>query len=252
MQFSSKKKTLSIKKLFIILIALFLISTLPSFSLFFTSQEEYELGKEAAKEYEQKYGLCESPSLKRQLNSVSKELTKVAPNTKEVNYIFKVSCDEEPNAVSFPGGFIYITSGLYKIPDFDDNQLACILGHEMMHIIKRHSMKRLERDLGVNIIIQLALGKKENIKKLTSLSKDLLILKYSREQELEADRGGMLLAYKAGYNPAGLIIFFQTLMKLEKSNSPHASYIIANHPHLETRIEKAKEVLAEIQKDSLH
>ena len=130
---------------------------------------------------------------------------------------FRVLAGVEVNAFALPGGPVYITYGLLSKLRTDD-QIAGVLGHEIGHVVLRHTAKEVADALRYNAVLwalQRLLGGKAA--QVAQVGAALLSLKYSRDQEREADRFGFDLVCRAGYDPRGLLQVFQLLQRLGAS-----------------------------------
>lgn len=144
------------------------------------------------------------------------------------------------NAFCTPGGYIYVYTGLIKYLDTED-QLAGVMGHEIAHADKRHSMRQLYQSYGVQIIAAIGAGvatqgKSESTQKTAmtaaQLASAVVGLRFSREHETEADN--MSVNYLCGteYNPAGAAGFFK---KIGNANTPPE--FLSTHPNPTNRVQ---------------
>lgn len=128
-----------------------------------------------------------------------------------------------PNALALPGGTVVLTDALVQ-KFADDNVIAGVLAHEIGHIVGNHGITQLYRSLGVFVLVSLIAGDTGPILKDILLEGGVLLsLSYSREHEREADAYAMRLADRAGYDPAGLLAFFDSLPDAESESSSWAS-----------------------------
>jgi predicted Zn-dependent protease len=142
----------------------------------------------------------------------------------------------EINAFALPGGFVFITRTLLEFCQWDQDELAFILGHEMAHIVQGHVMDRLL----ANSMIRATLGRLTPVggllgQPIVGLAATLLNQGYSQDNELEADRIGIQLARQAGFDPTAAIRLFARLRSLGGDRSPLGGYLSA-HPSPEMRI----------------
>jgi predicted Zn-dependent protease len=145
----------------------------------------------------------------------------------------------EINAFALPGGFVFITRSLLEFCQWDQHELAFILGHEMAHIVQGHVMDRLL----ANSMIRATLGRLTPVGGLlgppiVGLAATLLNKGYSQDNELEADRVGIQLAGQAGFDPSAAARLFARMRSLGGDRSPLGGYFSA-HPSLEIRIHHA-------------
>ncbi len=168
---------------------------------------------------------------------------------RKLPYKFILSNSEEINAFSLPGGPIVINRGLLLHLD-SESELAVIIGHELGHINAKHFEKFMMKQKIASLILIISEiffennQNAENLLKLESFGLNLLLLKFSRDQEREADRYGIIFAYKAGYDPHGIIKVFKMFKKLEKKHPPEW---LLTHPLPESRIKYSQNFLKSLK-----
>jgi predicted Zn-dependent protease len=133
--------------------------------------------------------------------------------THDFNFRFEVTNDPSVNAFAAPGGVVVVHTGLLAKATSAD-QLIGVLGHEVTHVTHRHSLRQIVYDLGLTTTIRWLLGVPDGVADtIASAAVNLSGLKFSREQETEADRGGVELLQKARLPATGLQSFFEVLTK---------------------------------------
>lgn len=210
-------------------------------SLISTSQE-ISMGADVAKKLEQQYGVVDDAYLQARVDRIGQSLVAVC-DRKNIKYSFKVLNTKDVNALAVPGGYIYLFKGLVDLMQTDD-ELAAVLGHEVTHVVKRHSVNQIEKQLAMTLIFAVAFGDKAML--LQNLTQQALMSGYSRGDERQADEFGFTYAQKAGYNPYGM---FVTMGKLnDLAGEAKANYgLFSSHPEPEARvkaIEKSIEKLS--------
>ena len=138
--------------------------------------------------------------------------------------------DEVLNAFAAPGGFIYVYTGLIKYLDTED-ELAGVLGHEIAHADKRHSVNQLIKNFGVQLMLDIALGKNQGT--LTQIAQGLTRLSFSRKDEAQADEYSVIYLCPTAYNAAGAAGFFK---KIEASGGSTVPEFLSTHPDPENRV----------------
>lgn len=205
---------------------------------------EREMGRQEAEKVRQTMGLVDDPELTAYLSKLGERLA--APYAKDgVTFEFHVVDLAEPNAFALPGGHVYVSRGLLALTNSED-ELANVIGHEIGHVLARHSSRRLTLAApfalvtGVGAaatgIVSPTLGRA--VGGLGSLAGGLVVAPYSREQERDADRIGLDLAAKAGWDPAAMATLLRTLEREEKSH-PHDRQpfnFFATHPSTPERV----------------
>lgn len=215
-----------------------------------STEQEVELGKEVSAEVEKQYGVIKEPKYNDIVQEVGRRIAAVAPR-KDVQYSFAVLNSDDVNAMSAPGGFIFVNKGLLDYINFDKDILAFVIGHEVGHVVARHAVKMLERELKTEIAIA-AITRNEQWARMLSFTRDLVLLGYGRDNEFEADRWGVELAYKAGYDPQGAVRFFQKLLKDEKGKPSKLAVFFQTHPPTQDRLNRVQEEIRRLEQDAHH
>jgi len=209
--------------------------------------EEIRIGREAAASLEKQHGILKDSRLNTRLNNIGKKVAQKSGRA-HLPYTFKILKIKDVNALALPGGYIYVTEGLLREAETDD-QLACVLGHEIGHVNARHAIKRVESQLGYSLVYSILLGKSDkDIQKLANLSFNLTSLGYSRQDEFQADELGIKYAYKAGYDPYGMVQFLKILKEQYKRTPSQIEVFFSTHPHVDDRIERAEEIASKYEK----
>jgi predicted Zn-dependent protease len=147
-----------------------------------------------------------------------------------------------PNAVALPNGTVIVTDEIVRLFPDDDDVLAGVLGHEIGHVIEKHGLRQLYRSISFSVLVALLLGDTGPIVEDVALEGSVVLsLSYSRKHESAADRFGVWLAKRAGYDPQGLIDFFDYVG--EKYGND-ASFL-SSHPAPSDRIEEIRRLMAE-------
>ena len=228
---------------FLILFSISCVTTGPGGKtdfIFISTAEEVEIGRQVAAEVESQEKLLKDKSVQTYVNNVGQKIARVSDRN-DIEYTFKVIDKKEINAFACPGGFIYIYTGLLETLD-NEAQLAAVLAHEVSHLVARHSIKKLQNIYGYSILAQIALGDKAEgaAGDIVNVAASLILQGYSRDNEFEADRYGILYAKNAGYNPKGMIEVFEKFKKMQGSRPPSILVLLSSHPPAEDRIERAE------------
>lgn len=164
-----------------------------------------------------------------------------------------VKNDSTRNAWCMPGGKVVVYSGLLPVTK-DRNGLAVVLSHEIAHAVARHGNERMSQELLVqfgSIALNEAIKEKpEETKSIFNNAYGIgsqfgVLLPYSREHELEADKLGLIFMAMAGYNPQTAIPFWERMAATGGNKPPE---FLSTHPSDATRIEKIKAALPEAMK----
>ncbi|MEJ2306475.1 MAG: M48 family metallopeptidase [candidate division WOR-3 bacterium] len=228
---------------FLILFSISCVTTGPGGKtdfIFISTAEEVEIGRQVAAEVESQERLLKDKNVQTYVNNVGQKIARVSDRN-DIEYTFKVIDKKEINAFACPGGFIYIYTGLLETLD-NEAQLAAVLAHEVSHLVARHSIKKLQNIYGYSILAQIALGDKAEgaAGDIVNVAASLILQGYSRDNEFEADRYGILYAKNAGYNPKGMIEVFEKFKKMQGTRPPSILVLLSSHPPAEDRIERAE------------
>jgi predicted Zn-dependent protease len=211
--------------------------------VFITTPMEVALGQNTAMQVAKQYAFIKDPQQVNKVTEIGEKVAKVSDRT-DLKYHFAVVDDKEINAFTMPGGYIYINSGLLEITN--DNELACVIGHEIGHVAARHIAKKLQVQLGYDILMNIALqnASVKQMQQAIDLTFNLATLGYSREDELLSDRLGAKYAYKAGYDPYAMITFLKKLQAKDKSDM--GPVFLRSHPYTSQRIQLMEKAIPSI------
>ncbi|MFH1452965.1 MAG: M48 family metallopeptidase [Armatimonadota bacterium] len=229
------------RKITVLIILAVIITTSFAYSFqleLISKEQEIQIGKDAASQIESEYGTVNNAAQLAKINKIGKKIVTVC-DRRDLPYSFKILNTDQVNAICCPGGFIYVTKGLMNLK-LSDDELACVLAHEITHAVKRHAVNQITATMGVGVLLDLV-TKGQASQQLSGQVVQLLLTRgHSRDDEYDADLTGATYAFYAGYNPYGMIYFLQELNKLEKSNPTFLDQFIATHPPNNDRIARLK------------
>jgi len=212
---------------------------------YYSTDKEVQMGQAIAQQVEKEYKLVDDPLIQKRVEDIGKKIASVC-DRKEIDYTFKVLNDDEVNAFSLPGGFVYVNKGLVeKIAN--DDELAGVLGHEIGHIVARHSIKKLQALQGYSIlrILVAAAPSSGEVGNAADIAFTQLLLGYAREDELLADQLGTRYLKLAGYDPHAMINFLEKLQEIGRRKPLQPMNYFKTHPYVPDRIRVVKQELGE-------
>jgi predicted Zn-dependent protease len=223
-----------------------------------TPAAEQERGDAEAKQVAEEMGLLRDSALVAYVRAIGGRLSAVS-ELPGGPWQFELVDQPEPNAFALPGGHVYVTRGLLILLNSED-ELACVLGHEIAHVTARHSAKRLGAAV-LTAPVAIATGLAGMAVGIVSpslgsavagtgevITGGLVLAPYSREQEYEADALGQALAARAGYDPAGLPRFLRTLDQEDAllSGQKREFDFFASHPSTPDRAARGEERVGQL------
>ncbi len=197
-----------------------------------SEEQEIQMGKEADPQIIQQFGLYEGQGLQNYVNQIGQQLAKVShrPN---ITYTFRVINSEVLNAFAVPGGYVYFTRGIMAYLN-DEAQFAGVLGHEIGHVAARHTVSQQTKatlaqvGLLAGMVISPAIAQ---FGQAASQGLQLLMLKYGRDAERQADELGVEYSTKLGYDAHHMADFFHTLQRQSQSSGQEElPTFLSTHP----------------------
>lgn len=207
------------------------------------SREEGSIGRSVDRNLVQKYGLSKDRQQAARVQSIGAKIAQQS-RRRNLTFQFRLLATSEVNAFAAPGGYVYMTDGIMDFIGTDTSAVACILAHEVGHIDRRHAMQQLERQMGAQLLIQLALGGDEGAR-LAGTATDLVLLGYGRGHEFEADQVGVTYGSRAGYDPWGLVRFLEKLKQKEGNPPSNLETFFRTHPPSGDRIRRLNRYIKE-------
>jgi len=200
--------------------------------------EEIELGKRVNEYIRHQFYLRNDPVLNKTINDITQKLTAVS-DRKTLPFTCDIIQSYSINAFSAPGGHVYLTDGLLKFAETED-EVAGIIGHEVAHASLRHVSKLYREFMGI-------LSRRD---KGTGFVETLLLFNSHLEEfEQEADTTGVLYAHKAGFNPNGLPDFLERHLNLLIQNGVFGFLRFGSYTTISSRINHLKEYISTLEKE---
>ncbi len=210
-----------------------------------SEKQELQMGKDGAKQIESQYKVSTNKQLTAEIEQIGKKLA-AKSSRPNLPWVFKVLETKDVNAISVPG-YVYVFTGLIDFVKNDKDALAGVIGHEIGHTCGRHAAKTVEKQLTYALAIQL-LMKKGDPQKLGNIAANLALLGYSRKDEYQADKYGVDYMYAAGYDPNGMVKFFEQLQAKEGKNpGTGLEKYFRTHPPTKDRIQRVKDEIVRLK-----
>lgn len=169
------------------------------------------------------------------------------PRARDWKWDVQLIGSQQVNAFCMPGGKIAFYWGILSKLQLTDDEVAMIMGHEVAHALREHARERMGKTMatrvGANLLSGL-LGLGSLGDAALGMGAQLLTLKFSRDDETEADLVGLELAARAGYNPASGVTLWQKMLEANKNAPPE---FMSTHPAGDTRIQDIQKVLGKVQ-----
>lgn len=206
-----------------------------------SESQELEAGRQAAAQVESKYRVVTGAQA-RLVEQLGRRLAAVSSRPK-LDWKFRVIEEPSVNAFAVPG-YVYIHTGLLKAVGNDRDALAGVIAHEVGHTAARHSKKQMEKGAVAGLIGAVITKGNSRNAGWFNLAGNVVLLKYSRDDEYEADRLAVDYLQKTGIDPHGMIRFFGKLEKMEGKSNQVASWF-RTHPNSGDRIERIRKRIGE-------
>lgn len=205
-----------------------------------STQQEIELGNQYAAQVEQQLPIVRDPEVARYITLLGDSIARVSDD-RNLRWTFNVVNQDDINAFAVPGGHIYVYRGLIE-RTANMSELAGVLGHEIAHVTRRHSMQQMRDAQRTNVGVTLGCIIAPQVcnsgvgSAAINLGGGAVFAKFSRDDEAEADRDGVTYVTRAGIDPRGMPSMFRTLIAERKSNPGAVDNFFASHPVEESRV----------------
>jgi predicted Zn-dependent protease len=202
-----------------------------------SEQDEIAMGQSTDPQVVQTYGIYENPELASYIGKLGRSMGNIS-HRPQLAYEFKVMDSPVINAFAVPGGYVYLTRGILAYLN-SEAELAGVMGHEIGHITARHSAQQYSKaqlaqlGLGLGSIVSPAFARFAD---LAAQGLGILFLKFSRDNEREADSLGVEYSSKVGYDAREMTNFFNTLNSMQESKQGSLPDFLSTHPNPENRI----------------
>ena len=212
-----------------------------------SEQDEIAMGKQSDEEIGKVYGFYDDPELSAYGDRSGQSVARKTHQPDKV-YHFKVLDTPVINAFAVPGGYVYVTRGILAYMN-DEAELAGVIGHELGHVNARHIARQITKQQLTMLGLNLGMAMSKTVQKYAGLAEfgaSMLFLKFSRDDERQADDLGVEYASRAGFDTYRMAAFFETLERLNPAGAGLPEFF-STHPNPANRLEAVKSRTAEWQ-----
>jgi predicted Zn-dependent protease len=210
-----------------------------------SSPQEVQMGDSLSLEVESKYPLLKNAKVGAYVNEVGQRIVSIC-DRRDITYYFNVIADKKQvNAFALPGGHVYVYEGLL-LEASNEAELAAVLAHEVGHVVARHATEQLTKQYGYSLLVSLILGNQPG--RWSDLAANLFgtagLLKFSRDDEYEADKLAVSYTNLAGYRPGAVSDFLGKLEAMEGREPGKLETLLMTHPPTSERVNRVKAEIA--------
>jgi predicted Zn-dependent protease len=215
-----------------------------------SEDQEVALGRENAEQVNDQLPIITDRTVSAYIQELGSHIAKTTSRS-DLDWHFYVVNAPEVNAFALPGGYIYVNRGLIESTD-KLSELAGTLGHEIGHVIQRHSVERLETaqktNVGVALLCTLTSVCESGLGQAAiKVGGTAFFARYTRADEFEADSEAVVNVSRAGFDPNGVPALFDALLSQREYEPTKVEGWFATHPLEEARIERAKRLIADLE-----
>ncbi len=212
-----------------------------------SQQQEVQMGQQYAAQIQEQLPIIRDPEIVRYINVLGDSLASVTDD-RSLEWHFYVVDQMEINAFALPGGYIFVNRGLIERAK-TMSEVAGVIGHEIGHVTRRHSIKQMQKAQGANVGVTLAciltnVCSSDVARTGIDLAAGGLFARFSRDDEAEADAEGVKTVIKAGIDPRGIPAMFRILLDERKQQPGAVETFFASHPLEESRIAATDALIA--------
>jgi predicted Zn-dependent protease len=214
-----------------------------------SQQQEVQMGQEYAQQINAQLPIIQDPEINRYVNVLGDSIARLTAR-RDLDWQFFIVDSKEVNAFAVPGGFVYVNRGLIERSDQMD-ELAGVLGHEIGHVVRRHTVKQMEKAQGANIGVTLAcvltsVCNSQAAGAAINVLGGAVFARFSRSDEAEADQEGFNNVVRAGISPVGMVTMFRKLLEERKARPGAVESMFLTHPLEEDRIQAVQAQINQI------
>ncbi len=212
-----------------------------------SQQQEVQMGQDYSQQINAQLPIVSDPEVNRYVNLLGDQIASHTSRA-DLDWHFYVVDSKEVNAFAVPGGYVYVNRGLIERTSSMD-ELAGVLGHEIGHVVLRHSIKQMEQQQGAQVGVTLAcvltsICNSQAAGALINVGGTAVFARFSRKDEAEADQQGVINTIRSGISPQGMPSMFEKLLQERRSQPSAVEGWFATHPLEEDRIAAVRAQIA--------
>ncbi|HZE08954.1 MAG TPA: M48 family metallopeptidase [Gemmatimonadaceae bacterium] len=221
-----------------------------------STQQEVQMGQEEAQQVNAQLPMLRDGVIDSYVNDLGNRIARTTSRS-DLNWQFQVVNSDVVNAFALPGGFVYVNRGVLERAS-NMSEVAGVLGHEIEHVVRRHSVKQMEQAQGANVGVGIACAltgicQSGIAQAAINIGGTAVFAKFSRTDEVQADEGGFNNVMRAGISPRGMYTFFQKLLAEEQqSGGGNAAAWFSDHPGTSDRIADIQRMLNQVPASQLN
>jgi predicted Zn-dependent protease len=209
--------------------------------------EEVQLGRRNAEQVDAQLPLLRDPVATNYVQELGLSIARTTQRA-DLDWRFRIIDSRQVNAFALPGGFIYVNRGLIERAEQLD-ELAGVLGHEIGHVVQRHSVRQMEKQTKTGVAVELGcrltnLCSSEVARAAIQVGGAALFARYSRQDEAEADSVALEFVIDAGIDPRGIPALFKQLIEERRRSPMRIEGFFASHPLEEDRVAATERAIA--------
>jgi beta-barrel assembly-enhancing protease len=214
-----------------------------------SQDQEVAMGREDAAQVESQVPIIADTAIERFITSLGHAMASRTRRA-DLDWHFKVVNSSEVNAFALPGGFVYVNRGAIEQADRLD-ELAGIMGHEIGHVVRRHSVKQMQKakrgEVGILVLCTMTSACRTiGGQVAVDVGAHAVSAQYSQRDEAQADSEGVLNTVRAGIDPEGLPTFFQKLLDTQQQQPDIVAAFFSTHPTDTSRVAATRREIAQL------
>ena len=220
-----------------------------------STQQAVQMGQEEAQQVNAQLPMVQDALIQNYVNSLGQRIASRTTRS-DLDWQFRVVNSSQVNAFALPGGFVYINRGVLERAS-NMSEVAGVLGHEIEHVVRRHSVKQMEQAQGANVGVGIlcaltGICQSGVAQAAINVGGAAVFAKFSRTDEVQADEGGFNNLMRAGISPRGMYTFFQKLLAEEQQGSSGAAAWFSDHPGTSDRLADIQRLLNQVPASTLN